>query len=166
MPSRPGLRALVGLALVALAACAPRARLAVDESRYVRVGPLEISGFVEREMVDIFAAAQVMNTSRQPLEIAYAGACGVALVIYHPDRPQAAPAWDSERLGLGLCPPTPDRFEIPPETLARLLAPAFGSEEIRGDSLARGRYLAAVRLHLLHPRDTTLLLSAGPLDLD
>jgi hypothetical protein len=152
------------LALALLAACAPRSTRAAGETEYSRVGELELSALVQRDLSDVLGAVDVMNTSRDTVRVEYAGYCALAVLVY-PE--QGARGWDSSAWwpGQGDCPAGTLSLDLPPRTLGRIVAPVVLAQGIRGDSLPAGSYRAAVRIRLVQPRDTTLVLPAGQIEL-
>lgn len=159
---------LASVTLALLAGCARAAVQTPDDTEYHRVGALEISATVERDdFWDVFGAIDLMNTGRDTVRLEYEGYCGVAILMYQGKR--TVPRWDSTEWWTrrqGECPNGLMNLDIPPETLARIVAPAVDAQGILGDSLPAGSYAAAMRIRLLEPRDTTLLLSAGRIELD
>jgi hypothetical protein len=121
---------------------------------------------VERDLSDVLGAVDVMNTGSDTVRLEYAGQCAVAIRIHDAD-PDAAARWDSSTwwAAQGACPATPTTLDLPPRTLARIIAPLMEARRILGDSLPATGYRAAMRLRLLQPRDTTLLLPAGDVQL-
>lgn len=152
------------LALV-MPACARPAAGPAPEREYERVGPLELSALVERDLTDVLGSVDVMNTGREPVRVEYAGQCALAIVLHEPGA--AAPSWDSALwwASRGDCPTHPMTIDLPPRTLARIVAPLLEAERIRGDTLPGATYRAFLRVRLLQPRDTTLLLPAGDVHL-
>lgn len=158
-----GLPALLCL----LAACAPALVSPEDTREYHRLGSLELSAVLEQDDQSLYGLIEIMNSSRQPVVVEYAGACGVGYLLYQEGG--VTPRWQSSRWWTALqgsCPETPLRMEIPGATLARIMAPALDPGIVLGDTLRAGSYEAAMRLRLLQPRDTTLILRAGPVRLD
>lgn len=159
-------RAGVSALLVLLVSCAPRVVTPPFDRDYQQVGPLEISALVERDLADVLGSVDVMNTSRDTVRLEYAGQCALAVVLY--DRTAGRPRWDSSNwwAARGHCPAASMTLDLPPRTLARVVAPLLEAYDILGDSLPTATYRAALRLHLLQPRDTTLILPAGDLQLE
>lgn len=158
-------RRLALAAALLIGACARPATGPSPERVYERVGPLELSALVERDLSDVLASVDVMNTARETVRLEYAGQCGLGVVLYEPAAER--PSWDSALwwASQGDCPSPPMTLDIPPRTLARIVAPLLETQRIRGDSLPGTSYRAAVRIRLLQPRDTTLVLPAGDLHL-
>ena len=162
-----GLRRVgLGLTFLATAACG-RAVRAPDPGLYQSIGPLELSAAIDQNSSEILAAVDLMNTSQETIRVVYAGFCEVAVLVYRADARASAPVWDSSRWWSGIdeCPVEMLTLEIPPVTLARVVAPLLEVRNISGDSLPLGRYVGAMRFRLVEPRDTTLTLPAGELDL-
>lgn len=156
----------VALAL-ALAGCAPRVQPGAFTPEYVRIGPLELSATIERDVGDLMGSVDIMNTSDRPVVVEYNGSCAVSIVLAAPG--SESPRWDAYRWWQAfpdVCRPAPLRLEIPPETLARVLTPPVNQDQILGDSIPAGRHPVALRIQLLQPEDTTLLLSAGTVELE
>ena len=154
-------------ALAVLGGCAPRARPGTGpEPVYLHMGPLELSATLEQDGVDVMGSVDIMNTSRQPVLVEYDGGCGLAVLVTG----GSTPLWDQAiwwRGQPGICPTaSTTRLEIPARTLARILTPAITTLQIAGDSIPLGTFPAAVRLRLMTPRDTLLVLPAGPVRLD
>ena len=159
-------RAAAGACLLALAACA-RPPVAPEPAReYLRIGALEISAVVERDLADVLGSVDLMNTGRDTVRLTYAGQCALAILLYDSSR-TTTPRWDSSAWWAtqGDCPGPATTLDLPPRTLARLLAPLVEARSILGDSLPAADYRSALRIHLLEPRDTTLVLPAGDLQL-
>lgn len=162
------MRRLLAFAALAIAGCARPVPLAGPVPEYVQLGELELSATVEQEGVDLMGSVDIMNTSREPVTLRYTGGCAVSLVLLPQSGRSARPRWDEFewlRPHTDACRPDPLVLEIPPRTLARLLTPAVTSMQILGDSIPPGEYPAGVRLRMLQPRDTTLLLRANPVQL-
>jgi hypothetical protein len=159
-------RAAASAALALLAACARPPAGPEPERDYQRVGALEISALVERDLADVLGSVDLMNTGRDTVRLEYAGQCAVAILLYEAGD-GATPRWDSSAWwsAQGDCPATPMTLDLPPRTLARVVAPLVQANRILGDSLPQASYRAALRLRLLQPRDTTLLLPAGDVHL-
>lgn len=161
------MRTAAAFALILVATgCAPRVVTPPFAREYQRVGPLEISAVVERDLADVLGSVDVMNTSADTVRLEYAGQCALAVLVY--DRMAARPRWDSSHwwAARGECPAAPMTLDLPPRTLARVVAPLVEAYAILGDSLPLKTYQAALRLRLLQPRDTTLILPAGDLQLE
>jgi hypothetical protein len=154
--------ALVGLAL--LCACAPRVTRAPGEKEYFRVAGLELSATVERDRSDVLGAVDVMNAGDDTVRLEYEGYCALSL-RFRPERGRGA--WDSSTWWArrGDCPTGNVTLTLPPRTLGRIVAPVLQAPRILGDSLPAGAYTAAVRIRLVQPRDTTLVIPAGSIDL-
>jgi hypothetical protein len=155
------------LALTVLGGCAPRSGPGTGpEPVYLHMGPLELSATLEQDGVDVMGSVDIMNTSRQPVLVEYDGGCELAVLVTG----GASPLWDQTiwwREHPGVCPTTTStRLEIPGRTLARILTPAVTTLQIAGDSIPLGSFPAAVRLRLMSPRDTLLVLPTGPVRLD
>ena len=170
MPRRPipRLRPLLALLLFAAApACAARAPLpALDRPReYATVGALELSGVVERDGEAVYSMVEIMNTGSDTVRLAHPEACGVSLILLSTD--SATLRWDLERWGQGqgYCSGRVSTMDLPPNTLARLFSPIVGEPDVRGDSLPGGDYASAMRIRLVEPADTTILLWSGPVRL-
>jgi len=148
--------------LLGVTACARPASAPAPEREYQRVGPLEISALVERDLADVLGSVDLMNTGRDTVRLEYAGQCAVAILLYDASG-SGAPRWDSSAWwsAQGDCPATPMTLDLPPRTLARVVAPLLEAARILGDSLPRASYRAELRLRLMQPRDTLLLLPAG-----
>jgi hypothetical protein len=133
---------------------------------YVHIGPLELSAYIDQEGVDVMGSVDIMNTSRGPVTVEYDAGCDLAIVMGG----EGAPMWDQAawwRRNPGICPESGlTRLEIPGRTLARVLTPAVTTYQIAGDSIPLGTFPAAVRLRLSVPRDTLLVLPAGPVRLN
>jgi hypothetical protein len=153
-------------ALLTLAACARPPVAPEPEREYLRVGALEISAVVERDLADVLGSVDLMNTGRDTVRLTYAGQCALAILLYDSGRTDA-PRWDSSAWWAtqGDCPGPATTLDLPPRTLARVIAPLVEARSILGDSLPIADYRAALRIHLLEPRDTTLVLPAGDLPL-
>jgi hypothetical protein len=155
-------------ALALLAACAPAATRAPVPTEYHRVGALEVSAVVERNQMEVLGAVELMNTGADTIRLEYAGYCALALLMYPADAAIREPRWDSAEwwMGQGECPEGNFRVDIPPITLARIIAPVIETGRILGDSLPGGSYTGAVRLRIVQPHDTTLVLLGGPVRLE
>jgi hypothetical protein len=151
-------------ALLLLAGCARPAPGPTPEREYQRVGPLELSAYVERDLGDVLATVDVMNTGRETVRLEYAGQCGLAVILHDAERQR----WDSSAWwsAQGECPAATTTLDLPPRTLGRIIAPLLEARAILGDSLPLRSYRAVMRFRLVQPTDTTLLLPAGELDLD
>jgi hypothetical protein len=154
------------LALAVLAGCAPRTRLSAGpEPEYHRLGPLDIAAGVQQDGVDVMGMVDVMNTSTQPVLLEYEGGCGLAVLVGG-----TASLWDEAlwwRDHPDICPTDPTtRLEIPARTMARILTPSVTTMQIAGDSIPAGTFPGSVRLRMLQPLDTTLVLPAGPVRLE
>lgn len=151
-------------ALALLSACAPAVTRAPAEKEYQRVGALELSATVERDRSDVLGAVDVMNTSGDTLRFEYEGYCALSL-RFHVLAGRGA--WDSSAWWArqGDCPTGTMSLALPPRTLGRIIAPVIQVPRILGDSLPSGSYATAVRIRLLTPRDTILVLPAGSIDL-
>ena len=159
-------RAALAAALL-LAGCARPPAGPEPEREYHRVGALELSALVERDLGDVLGTVDVMNTGRDTVRLEYAGQCAVAILLF--DAPSAErPRWDSSAwwASQGECPAGTTTLDLPPRTLGRILAPLVEARSILGDSLPLASYRAVMRFRLVQPRDTTLLLPAGELLLD
>lgn len=150
-----------------LAGCGPAPVSAPDPTIYQSIGPLEVSAAIDQNSSEILAAVDLMNTSQETIRVVYAGFCEVAVLVFRADRRSSGPVWDSSRWWSGVdeCPREMLVLEIPPITLARVIAPLLEARNISGDSLPSGRYVSAMRFRLVEPRDTTLTLPAGNLEL-
>lgn len=153
---------------LALAACAPRpvSAPAADDRTYLRVGALELSAVLEQDATDLMGSVDIMNLGSRPVLLEYEGSCAVAIVLGR--NGAQARRWDALefwRRRPEICRPEPTRLEIPGRTLARILTPPVTQAQILGDSLPAGRYEGVLRLRMLQPRDTTILLPAGPVDI-
>ena len=156
-------------ALALLAACAPgAARAPVVPTEFHRVGALEVSAVVERNQTEVLGAVDLMNTGADTVRLEYAGYCALALLLYPAEPAARAPRWDSSEWWVrqGDCPAGTFRVDIPPITLARIVAPVMDARQILGDSLPGGSYTGAVRLRIVQPRDTTLVMLGGRVRLD
>lgn len=157
--------------LAVLAGCVHPAPRTGPEPVYTRVGPLDLSAMLDASDGQIVAAVEAMNLDADSVAVVYPALCGISLVVFRPDAP-ARPVWDSARWIAPApgdttgCPQFSRQLVIPEQTLARLYMPVVAGVQILGDSLPAGDYAAALRFHLLQPRDTTLLLPAGPLRLE
>lgn len=165
MTRRPTLASLLALAL--LAGCAPRTAPATGpEPVYHRLGPLELSAMLEQDGVDVMGSVDVMNTSGRTVLLEYEGGCEFAVLV---GAGEGRAHWD-EALWWStrpeICSTSSTRLEIPARTLARILTPVVTTLQIAGDSIPMGAYPAAVRLRMLQPRDTTLVLTTGPVRLE
>jgi hypothetical protein len=120
---------------------------------------------VERDLGDVLGSVDIMNTGRDTVQLEYAGQCGLGILLY--GEGEASPRWDSSAwwATLGDCPAPATALDLPPRTLARIIAPLLETVRILGDSLPGAGYRAALRIHLLQPRDTTLVLPAGEIQL-
>ncbi|HET8654774.1 MAG TPA: hypothetical protein VFL93_04625 [Longimicrobiaceae bacterium] len=166
------LRAFAAAAiLTALAGCALPATRTGPEPVYTRVGPLDLSATLDASGGQIVAAVDAMNLDHDSVTVVYPALCGISLVVFRPAAPDR-PVWDSARWiapepgDTTGCPRLSRRLVVPEQTLARLYMPVVAGVQVLGDSLPAGDYSAALRFHLLQPRDTTLLLPAGPLRLE
>lgn len=160
---------LLALALGACARQAPAPESPLPGEQFQEVEQLEFSATVERDQFDVFGAVEIMNTGADTARVSYLGYCELAILFYDPAGRPVSLRWDSSRWWIGQqapCPNTPVRLDIPPQTLARLVAPAVGAGGVLSDSLPAGPYIPAMRLRLLHPRDTTLVLPADLVDLN
>lgn len=155
-------------ALALLSGCAPPATLRPTPTEYHRVGALELSAVVERNQLEVLGAVDLMNTGADTVRLEYAGYCALALLIYPSDERSDGPRWDSSAwwTGQGDCPEGTLRVDIPPITLARIVAPVIDADRILGDSLPGGSYTGALRLQIVQPQDTTLVLLGGPVRLE
>ena len=155
-----------GVLVLLLAACARPTAGPSPERDYHRVGALEISALVERDLSDVLGTVDLMNTGRDTVRLEYAGQCALAILLYEDGTPGDA-RWDSSAwwAAQGDCPAASMTLDLPPRTLARVVAPLLETRQILGDSLPGARYRAAVRIRLLQPRDTTLILPAGDVHL-
>ena len=86
------MRRLAILAL--LAGCARPAAGPAPERDYQRVGPLELSAYVERDLGDVLGTVDVMNTGRDTVRLEYAGQCAIAVLVFDRTSPER-PRWDS-----------------------------------------------------------------------
>jgi hypothetical protein len=163
MTRRPTIAVLSALAV--LAGCAPRTRPATGpEPEYHRLGPFDIAADVQQNGVDVMGMVDIMNTTTQPVLLEYEGGCGLSVVVGG-----TAVLWDEARWWStrpDICPTDPTRLEIPGRTMARILAPAVTTLQIAGDSIPMGTFPAAIRLRMLQPLDTTLVLPATPVRLE
>ena len=135
---------------------------------YVQYGGLELSAAVEPDPPDLFGVVDIMNPTADTVRLRYAGFCELAIVLYPAAASGGAPTWDSSlwwERRQGSCPASPVELDIPPETLARVIAPVIQVESVLGDSLPPGPYTPAVRLRLLLPRDTTFVLRGETIDI-
>lgn len=156
-------------ALALLAACAPAAtRAPIVPTEFHRVGALEVSAVVERNQTEVLGAVDLMNTGTDTVRLEYAGYCALALLLYPAETAARAPRWDSSEWWVrrGDCPEGNFRVDIPPITLARIVAPVIDAGQILGDSLPGGSYTGAVRLRIVQPRDTTLVMLGGRVRLE
>lgn len=155
------------LALLA-SACAPAATARLTPTEYHRVGALEVSAVVERNQVEVLGAVELMNTGKDTVHLEYAGYCALALLMYPTHEGLGEPLWDSSAWWTrqGDCPEGTLRVDIPPITLARIVAPVVNADRILGDSLPGGSYTGALRLRIVQPRDTTLVLLGGRVRLE
>jgi hypothetical protein len=159
-------RAALAAALL-LAGCARPAAGPEPERDYHRVGALELSALVERDLGDVLGTVDVMNTGRDTVRLEYAGQCALAILLFDA-RSGERPRWDSSAwwAAQGECPAATTTLDLPPRTLGRILAPLVEARNILGDSLPLAGYRAVMRFRLVQPRDTTLLLPAGELLLE
>ena len=159
-------RASLAVALL-LGACARPPAGPEPEREYHRVGPLELSAVVERDLGDVLGTVDVMNTGRDTVRLEYAGGCALAILLFDAGGGER-PRWDSSAWwgAQGDCPSGTTTLDLPPRTLGRVLAPLVEARSILGDSLPLATYRAVVRFRLVHPADTTLDLPAGELVLD
>ena len=78
----------IALALVLLAGCAPRVQPGAFSPEYVRLGPLELSAAIERDIGDLMGSVDIMNTGDSAVVVEYNGSCAVsivlAMIIYYP----------------------------------------------------------------------------------
>jgi hypothetical protein len=152
-------------ALAVLAGCAPRTRPATGpEPVYHRLGPFDIAAGVQQDGVDVMGMVDIMNVTTQPVLLEYEGGCGLSVVVGG-----TAALWDEALWWSAhpdLCTPGSTRLEIPGRTMARVLAPAVTTPQIAGDSIPMGTFPAAIRLKMLQPLDTTLVLPAGAVRLE
>ena len=156
------------LAAALLSGCARPAPEPGPATEYLLLGALELSATVERDLWDVYGAVELMNTGGDTVRLEYASQCALAILVYRPAADRGR-RWDSSewwQRRQGECPATPVRLDIPPLTLARVIAPAVDADAILGDSLPAGAYAAAMRMRLLQPTDTTLLLNAGEVELE
>ena len=164
----PSRFAAVG-ATALLAACAPAAtRAPAVPTEFHRVGALEVSAVVERNQTEVLGAVDLMNTGPDTVRLEYAGYCAIALLMYPPEAAVREPRWDSSDWWgrQGDCPQGTFHVVIPPVTLARIVAPVVDARQILGDSLPGGSYTGAVRLRIVQPRDTTLVMLGGRVRLE
>jgi hypothetical protein len=157
-------------ALAVLAGCAPFARHALVDDHLPdlrRLGELEVSASVERNSGEILGAVDLMNTGKDTIAFEYAGYCAIAILMYRGSAERGEPRWDSTEWWsrTGECPERTLKLSIPPETLARVVAPVVDTRRILGDSLPGGSYFGAMRINIVQPFDTTLVLPAGPVEL-
>jgi hypothetical protein len=163
-------RPLAVFLLLAAGGCASAARGApeVDDREYVQVGELELSAVIEQEAGEVYSMVEIMNTSDGTVRLEYPGPCAVSPTLFRPVGSTREAVWTAEAWGTAnpmVCPPSPIQLDIPAGTLARLIAPILVQTELQGDSLPPGRYPTAVRFRMLQPRDTTLLLWSGEVQL-
>jgi hypothetical protein len=157
-------------ALAVLAGCAPSVRHTLAENwspDFRRLGELEVSASVERNSGEILGAVDLMNTGRDTVVLEYAGYCAIAILMYRESGQHGEPRWDSTEWWsrTGDCPDRTLKLSIPPETLARVVAPVVDTRRILGDSLPGGSYYGAIRINIVQPFDTTLVLPAGLVEL-
>lgn len=158
--------AISGL-LCLFSACAPALVAPEDDREYHQIGDLEFSATVEQDIESVYGLIDIMNPTRSPVLVEYSSGCAVAYLVHQDGR--TTPSWESSRWWTGLqgsCPSEPMRMEIPAATLGRIMAPAVDPGIVLGDSLPAGSYQVAMRIRLLQPLDTTLILRAGPVQLD
>jgi hypothetical protein len=160
------MRRAIPLGLALLAGCATGSRGTGPQPVYVRLGALELSATIERDAGDLMGSVDVMNTGDRTISLHYQGSCAVSILVA--DGEGEGPRWDALtwwQSRPGICRTDPVVLEIPPQTLARILTPAVSEAEILGDSIASGSHPVALRIRILAPRDTTLLLPAGRVEL-
>ncbi len=114
-------------------------------------------------------AVTLRNYRSAPYHIEYAGLCAVALLVYADAQYTEPPVWD--QLGWWFTQPGackwPHLFAtVPALGVGEILTPTIDEASILGDSLAPGTYYLAVRLYQISPRDTIMVIPAGPAEID
>lgn len=167
-----GLAIRLALAALVLAGCARRTPFLTPadfEHEYVQIGALELAATVERDESDVYGTVELMNTGPDTVRLEYNAYCDLAIVLFREKDRRLLPRWDSAtwwRGRGGYCPERPLQLDIPPATLARIVAPAVEARGILGDSLPAGEYITAMRVRMLQPRDTALVLPGGVIQLE
>ena len=104
----------------------------------------------------------IRNPTRSRIALEYAGVCHPSILVFAD--PSSAPVWDQLRWWNsrpGACKWLPQLHIIDPGTFGLVRPHHVTEETILGDSLPPGLYEIAIRLRVLQPRDTTLIVSAG-----
>ena len=135
-------------------------------------GPTPIAGGFEQLRFDagvvrgsdaaLTASLTIRNPTRSRIALEYAGVCHPSILVFAD--PTAPPVWDQLRwwnTRPGACKWTPQLHVLDPNTRGLIRSASVSEAAILGDSLPPGLYHLAIRVRVLQPRDTTLVVSAG-----
>lgn len=133
------------------------------------VESLRAEGVVERLSDDrLMGIASLHNPTDRPFVAEYAGSCAIALLAYDDPTYGGPPRWDQHRwqnTRIGGCKWFPGITEVGVGEVAKFATPGVSDSIILGDSLPTGAYWLAIRVRILQPADTTLVIPGGEVEL-
>jgi len=124
--------------------------------------------FERNALGDVFGVATLHNLWPAPFSMEYAGVCAQSLLVYASASYSDPPLWNQLQYWNGRpggCKWMPLTLVLPANGSRQIKTPAVAPTVIMGDSIPAGTYFLAVSIRMLQPRDTTLVIPAGPVQL-
>lgn len=117
---------------------------------------------------ELFLRASIENPTVSTFVMEYAGVCAPSLLVYRDPGLTGSLLWDQLEWWnsrAGGCKWLPAFLEIPTGVERHVSTPAMADADILGDSIPAGTYPVSMRLRILQPRDSTLVIPAGTVEL-
>ncbi|MGH7471515.1 MAG: hypothetical protein ACRENP_26485 [Longimicrobiales bacterium] len=115
----------------------------------------------QRASGSYYGVLTVGNATSSRAWLEFAGLCAPALLLFSQPSYGGEPRWDQSRPPAMACKWVPHQLSIAQQDSGR----AVNTSDILGDSLPNGTYFGAVRVRILQPSATTIVIPAGVMTL-